>query len=295
MKPIIERLGMEIFIDIEQLKTGDVIDDRLEALIRICDGLIFVGSSNSFMQEYCRRELHFATRLGKKVIPLLVEEVSFADIPFQIQDRKYEPLCRQPRENWETIIGTILYEQGFAVNPASLKSLKATTDLWASRIYPPYSVLERASTNEIRGLIAECSNKMSVTKTPAYHQINLALVYLHIGDKSAASEFAKQAHINAPNLAEVCYFCALVAMGLQNLADARPLRVAQIEQLILRAEALGYNLTLTNLLKWVLTKDRYLRHGMILRFGKLEHIMDNIRWGEADQYELKRLRNQFSL
>jgi len=70
----------EIFMD-DRFYAGDdwweIILDRLAW----CDVLIFLISLNSLKSVYCKRELNIALQLGKRIVPILLDEAALQHIP----------------------------------------------------------------------------------------------------------------------------------------------------------------------------------------------------------------------
>jgi hypothetical protein len=70
----------EVFVD-DRFYAGDdwweIILDRLAW----CDVLIFLISLNSLKSVYCKRELNIAMQLGKRIVPLLLDDAALKHIP----------------------------------------------------------------------------------------------------------------------------------------------------------------------------------------------------------------------
>lgn len=98
------RVDKPICIEIvTTLREHDVwYDDRLyagqhwwkEILLRLewCEGFIYLLSAHSVASPYCRKELAIAQRLGRKIIPILIDDKT--EIPDALEDMQYVNMSR---------------------------------------------------------------------------------------------------------------------------------------------------------------------------------------------------------
>jgi hypothetical protein len=116
----------DVFNDVSSIKPDEQFWPGIEKGIGECDALFVVITAASNGSDWVRREVECARRLGKKVVPLWVEDCS---IPSIFADRDVIDLRRRSRELLRTDISRI-----FRYAPAELigrdDQKKVISDLW---------------------------------------------------------------------------------------------------------------------------------------------------------------------
>src|SRR4051812_2573115 len=63
--------GIETFLDVNDLETGDVWDDELRTELRDCDEVLLLLSRAAIASEWVRIEIGAAWALDKRLVPIL--------------------------------------------------------------------------------------------------------------------------------------------------------------------------------------------------------------------------------
>jgi tetratricopeptide (TPR) repeat protein len=85
----IESAGLTVYRDTEQILPAEDWRGRLEALITRSDGVLFVMSPNSVRSSVCAWEVEVATRLNKRIVPLVVANLDEAAVPAGLERLNY--------------------------------------------------------------------------------------------------------------------------------------------------------------------------------------------------------------
>lgn len=67
-------LGRHVWIDYTGIETADDFREKIIRAIESCDRIIFMLSSNSMESKFARKEVVYAKNLGKKVVPICIDE-----------------------------------------------------------------------------------------------------------------------------------------------------------------------------------------------------------------------------
>jgi WD40 repeat protein len=87
----------DVAIDRQGISAGEDWRARLGGLIRDADTVIFVLSPSSAGSELCRWEVEEASRLGKRIVPVLCRPLRNASVPSQISALNYIFFYAEPR------------------------------------------------------------------------------------------------------------------------------------------------------------------------------------------------------
>jgi WD40 repeat protein len=86
-KKALERVGRNVWVDADDIPPGAPWRRELGSGIEAADAFIFVISPNSLASAECRKELDRAVELGKRIVPLLLRDVT--DIPRELADWQF--------------------------------------------------------------------------------------------------------------------------------------------------------------------------------------------------------------
>jgi len=89
--------GFDPTIDRHGISGGEAWQERLGALILEADTVVFVLSPSSARSEMCAWEVEEATRLGKRILPVLPHALGEAIAPARLGDRNYVMFYPEPR------------------------------------------------------------------------------------------------------------------------------------------------------------------------------------------------------
>lgn len=89
--------GFETLRDVDDILPTEAWRERLEALIRKADSIVFLLSPHSAVSEICAWEVEFANALSKKIAPIVIEDVAGADIPPMLARLNYIFATKQDR------------------------------------------------------------------------------------------------------------------------------------------------------------------------------------------------------
>lgn len=85
----LEARGLSVFRDTEDILPAEDWRGRLDALIGTADAVVFLMSPNSVRSDVCAWEIHLAGKLGKRLVPVLLEPVSEAATPPELSRLNY--------------------------------------------------------------------------------------------------------------------------------------------------------------------------------------------------------------
>jgi WD40 repeat protein len=84
--------GKEAWVDVEGIRDAEVFPERLRSAIEESDGFLFVISPDAVASEYCEQEVEHALELNKRIVPLLLRQVSDSDVPEGVRVRNWIPI-----------------------------------------------------------------------------------------------------------------------------------------------------------------------------------------------------------
>lgn len=85
----LERHGFDVRRDKDDLFPGEKFGPRLEALISESDTTVLVLSRHWLASDYCNDELAIAERLGRRIIPVIIEPIDPSEMPEAIATRHF--------------------------------------------------------------------------------------------------------------------------------------------------------------------------------------------------------------
>lgn len=121
----LERAGLSIWRDIEDMQGGQVLKDQLRQAIRTVNTIIVLLTPAAIASKYVEWEWETAITLGKKVIPLLVLP---CEVPDELQRLHYHNLSTEQE-----------YSLGFAALMRDLYTVSSTEPDAAERNSPSQS------------------------------------------------------------------------------------------------------------------------------------------------------------
>ena len=77
----LELLGFDAYLDKEDIAPGEPWEERLSGLIRLADTVVFIISPNSLASEHCTWEVEQTALAGKRLVPVMLEQVPDKDVP----------------------------------------------------------------------------------------------------------------------------------------------------------------------------------------------------------------------
>src|SRR5262245_58449660 len=89
--------GFECVIDRHDIAGGEEWKRRLGSMITDADTVLFVLSPNSARSEICDWEVEAATRLGKRILPVICQPLEGASPPSRLQERNYIFFRKDPK------------------------------------------------------------------------------------------------------------------------------------------------------------------------------------------------------
>lgn len=99
----LEEAGWSVWVDREDVPPASEWREELALGIRTAHTFVFVLSKSSVESDYCRWELEEAVRLGKRLIPVVIDDVESA--PEQLASRQY--VFMRPEDDFEQAVTTL--------------------------------------------------------------------------------------------------------------------------------------------------------------------------------------------
>lgn len=299
-----QRYNVRVWFDKRYIGTGRDYDEEIKGLIRSADALVFLGSSSSVTSSSCQEECIYARDHGKPILPLFIDDTSWGDFPEDFRRRQYEQLHRATDdEQLATVIGESLLSAGLNIDRALVPERTTDFDTWADHVHPPYGKIRRADAGKLRKYVDECSLKLKLSLKHGYHNLNLALLFLRLGEQQRAAEYAEIALRDLPGRPDAHYYEALIMAAAEPLATMRRSHVARIDQHLETAIQLGVETApkiypagsaMPWLLKAVIAHDYYLHNGLISTVGDTQELLNKARRGACDAQEIDRLQDSLS-
>ncbi len=85
----LRRDHVAVWLDVWQLHAGDSLSDAIEAGLRNSDAIVAVLSRSNAGRPNIYFELGFALGAGKRLIPIVAQDLEAAAIPFDLRARRY--------------------------------------------------------------------------------------------------------------------------------------------------------------------------------------------------------------
>jgi len=290
---------INVWFDKRGIRIGHDFREEIEAAIRAADALVFLGSSASVASDECQKECVYARNHGKPIIPLFIENVSWGDFPKEFHSLQYQQLHRaNDQDDIAAMIGQALLDAGLAIDPAQVPQRQGSFDLWADNIHPSYCVVRQADPETLRSLVDECGRKLGLSPKHGFHNLNLALLFLRLGEHRRASQYAETALGDLPGRADSHYYAALIAAASEPLSTTPKRRIDRILQSLESSVRLGHEATIANkrvqsglpwLLRAAIAFDYYGRNFLISRVGDPSSLISEARQRYCEPDEVDRL------
>ena len=111
------RVGVELFVDYEEITGGESLPERISAALDWCNTLVLLWSADAAQSYYVSREWTSAFHLQKSIIPCLLDATS---LPALLRGRLYLDFSQYDS-------GYIKLRQSLGVKPLPLISLRHTS------------------------------------------------------------------------------------------------------------------------------------------------------------------------
>ena len=85
----LRRQHVEVWLDQWEIKPGESVQDALEAGLRQSDAIVVVVSRSNVRNPNVLFELGVALGMGKRLIPIVSEDLETSLIPFDLRTRRY--------------------------------------------------------------------------------------------------------------------------------------------------------------------------------------------------------------
>ena len=112
--------GKEIWVDTEGIADGEVFPEAIKRAIEQSDAFLFVITPASVASAYCENEVEYARELQKRIVPVLRDPVSDAELPAEIRDRNWIPFTES--DEFDASLGRLV-----AALDTDLEAAKAHT------------------------------------------------------------------------------------------------------------------------------------------------------------------------
>ena len=83
--------GKDVWLDTETIADAEVFPEAIRRAIEECETFLFVITPASVESAYCEQEVDYAGELGKRIVPVLREQVGDGVLPIAIRDRNWIP------------------------------------------------------------------------------------------------------------------------------------------------------------------------------------------------------------
>lgn len=97
---------IKVWVDNTDLPPGEVIESTLFQGIEKSTVILFLISPDSIESEWCIKEINYAAKNGKRILPVYIRETEKKLIPTIIMDRHYVD-CRESQNNFDMAIQAI--------------------------------------------------------------------------------------------------------------------------------------------------------------------------------------------
>jgi hypothetical protein len=92
LQQALEQRGKDVWVDVEDIRDGEVFPDALRRAIEGSDAFVFIISPDSVGSPFCEQEVAHARELNKRIVPLAWRAVPEAEIPDEIRYRNWIPV-----------------------------------------------------------------------------------------------------------------------------------------------------------------------------------------------------------
>jgi WD40 repeat protein len=98
--------GKEVWVDTEGIADGEIFPEAIKRAIEQSDAFLFVITPASVASAYCEQEVEYARELQKRIVPVLRDPVSDAELPPEIRDRNWIPFTAA--DEFDTSLGRLV-------------------------------------------------------------------------------------------------------------------------------------------------------------------------------------------
>jgi len=259
----IERVGLHAWYDRARLVPGRTFEDEIITQVGTSAAVILLASPATFDSRWVLREISTAVAAARPIIPCFLSNAKVpAAFDAVLAKLNRLELFHYARNDWVQALLWSLELNGIhfpwpADLPHALPRIEADIDA----IYPPYSVLRKASRREIEELLLRLENAIERNERWGFGYLNLGLAYLHLGDRQRAIEALKGALKHLPRVAECFYFLALALLAFEPLRRARPPWLTEAEEALAVARRLDPANPLFAVLDGVIAVEHYRANG----------------------------------
>jgi tetratricopeptide (TPR) repeat protein len=147
--------GFEAFLDVKDIAPGEPWQERLSKLIRAADTVVFIVSPDSLKSEICGWEANEASKLGKRILPVVHRRVDGIAIPEAISRINFIFMGEAPT-----------FDPQFALLTSALQTdldwIREHTRL--ADLAANWEALGRRSADMLRGQALEQAEKWAATR-----------------------------------------------------------------------------------------------------------------------------------
>jgi WD40 repeat protein len=94
----LRRESITVWTNTTDIQTGEVFEEAIKRGIEQADNVVYLLSPDSVKSYFARQELEYALSLNKRIVPVLVREISSESIPNALRDLQYIDLTNNVRE-----------------------------------------------------------------------------------------------------------------------------------------------------------------------------------------------------
>jgi WD40 repeat protein len=94
----LRRESITVWTNETDIQTGEALEEAIKRGIEQADNVVYLLSPDSVKSYFTRQELEYALSLNKRIIPVLVREISSESIPNALQDLQYIDLTDNVKE-----------------------------------------------------------------------------------------------------------------------------------------------------------------------------------------------------
>jgi tetratricopeptide (TPR) repeat protein len=266
----VDHVGLSAWFDRARLVPGRTFDSEILSQINASAAVVLLITPVTFGSEWVRREIHTAFACGKRIIPCFLQTsiVPPALAPILTPIDRLE-LFHYARHDWSQALLWTLDQNGINFSwPSNLARALPAIEFDIAAINPPYSVLRRASHQDIEAMFARISGGIERNERWGFGHLNLGLIYLHLRDQDRAISALERATQHLPRVADVFYFLALALLAFTPLRRARPPWLTQAESALSDARRLDPSRPVFAILDALITLEHYIANGFRRQGGE---------------------------
>ena len=89
LRTALKRQGINVLLDREDIEKGEEWWGRIQQLIMDADTTLFILSPNSVISDICQKEVNYAEKLNKRILPIVANNIDNHDIPAALTRLNY--------------------------------------------------------------------------------------------------------------------------------------------------------------------------------------------------------------